>query len=205
MNPKKLIKSVKALTGWRETAFILALAERALPNIILFLESVERIELDKDEFPHGFASLMARSWDVAVFNPNEEVIIACLDDVVAHIIEEELDSFGILPCNNGLELWEMALVSALNRDKKRAEEASQISIATVSEFIEFTEGEGLDENALVRVFEKHELMVRELSFQQELCDLLRGSDKLNKNMLLNLRELARDDGWSNLGISLDDG
>jgi uncharacterized protein len=204
MNPKKLMKSVKALTGWRETAFMLALAERALPNIILFLESVERLELDINEFPKGFSSLMDDSWEVAVFQPNEEAIIACLDAVVAHIIEEELDSFGILPCNNGLELWEMSLVSVLNRDKKRAEEASQLSITTVSEFLEFTEGEGLDENALIRLFEKHELMVRELSFQQALCDLLRGSDKLNKDLLRNLRELARDDGWSNLGISLDD-
>lgn len=204
MNPKKLMKSVKALTGWRETAFILALAERALPNIILFLESVERIELDSNEYPKGFSSLMDRSWEVAVFQPSEEAVIACLDEVVAHIIEEELDSFGILPCNNGLELWEMALVSALNRDKKRAEEASQVSIATVSEFLEFTEGEGLDENALIRLFEKHELMGREFSFQQELCDLLRGTDKLNKDLLRSLRELARDDGWSNLGICLDD-
>ena len=204
MNPKKLIKSVKGLTGWRETAFILALAERALPNVILFLESVERIELDRNEFPKGFSSLMDTSWEVAVFHPNEEAIIGCLDEVVAHIIEEELDSFGILPSNNGLELWEMALVSALNRDKKRAEEAGQVSIATVSEFLEFTEGEGLDENDLIRLFEKHELMVRELSFQQELCDLLRGTDKLNKDLLRTLRDLARDDGWSNLGISLDD-
>ncbi|KZZ45522.1 hypothetical protein A3758_18030 [Oleiphilus sp. HI0118] len=204
MNPKKLIKSVKALTGWRETAFILALAERALPNIILFLESVERSEVDSNAFPKGLSSLMETSWESAVFHPKEEAIIACLDEVVAHIIEEELDSFGILPCNNGLELWEMALVSALNRDKKRAEEASQVSIATVSEFLEFTEGDGLDENALIRLFEKHELMVRELSFQQALCDLLRGSDKLSKDLLRNLRALARDDGWSNLGISLDD-
>ena len=198
------MKSVKALTGWRETAFMLALAERALPNIILFLDSVERLELDINEFPKGFSSLMDDSWEVAVFQPNEEAIIACLDAVVAHIIEEELDSFGILPCNNGLELWEMSLVSVLNRDKKRAEEASQLSITTVSEFLEFTEGEGLDENALIRLFEKHELMLRELAFQQALCDLLRGSDKLNKDLLRNLRELARDDGWSNLGISLDD-
>lgn len=204
MNPKKLMKSVKALSGWRETAFILALAERALPNIILFLESVDRVELAQSEFPKGFVSLMADSWAAAIVKPSEEDIIACLDEVVEHIIEEELDSFGVLPCNNGLELWEMALISALNRDKKRAEEASQLSISTVSEFIEFTEGEGLDENALVRLFEKHELMEREFSFQQELCDLLRSAEKPAKDLLASVRELARDDGWSNLGISVDE-
>ena len=203
MNPKKLMKSVKALSGWRETAFILALAERALPNIILFLESVERVELDRDQFPNAFASLMEQSWSSAIVKPDEEAVINCLDEVVGHIIEEELDSFGVLPCNNGLELWEMALISALNRDKKRAEEASQLSITTVSEFIEFTEGDGLDENALVRLFEKHELMEREFSVQLELCDLLRSAEKPSKDLLVSVRELAADDGWSNLGISLD--
>ena len=205
MNPKKLMKSLKALSGWRETAFILALVERALPNMILFLESTERVELDKELFPNGFYSLMDKSWEGAIEKPEEDAAIACLDEVVGHIVEEELDSFGVLPCNNGLELWEMALISSLNRDKKRAEEASQLSIATVSEFIEFTEGEGLDDNALVRLFEKHELMARELSFQQELCDLLRSAEKPGKELLRTVRELARDDGWSNLGISLDEG
>lgn len=204
MNLKKLMKSLKALTGWRETAFILALVERALPNIALFLESTERVELEKSMFPNGFFSLMDKSWESAIERLDEDAVIECLDEVVNHIVEEELDSFGVLPSNKGLELWEMALISSMNRDKKRAEEASQLSIATVSEFIEFTEGEGLDDNALVRLFEKHELMVRELSFQQELCDLLRSAEKPSKELLKTVRELARDDGWSNLGISLDE-
>lgn len=204
MNLKKLMKSLKALTGWRETAFILALVERALPNIALFLESTERVELEKSMFPNGFFSLMDKSWESAIERLDEDAVIECLDEVVNHIVEEELDSFGVLPSNKGLELWEMALISSINRDKKRAEEASQLSIATVSEFIEFTEGEGLDDNSLVRLFEKHELMVRELSFQQELCDLLRSAEKPHKELLKTIRELARDDGWSNLGINLDE-
>jgi uncharacterized protein YjaG (DUF416 family) len=204
MNLKKLMKSLKALTGWRETAFILALVERALPNIVLFMESTDRVALEKSMFPNGFFSLIDKSWDSAIERLDEDAVIECLDQVVNHIVEEELDSFGVLPSNKGLELWELALISSLNRDKKRAEEASQLSIATVSEFIEFTEGEGLDDNALVRLFEKHELMVRELSFQLELCDLLRSAEKPNKELLKTVRELARDDGWSNLGISLDE-
>ena len=40
MNPQKLQKRLESLKGWREQAFILALAERASPNACLFLESI---------------------------------------------------------------------------------------------------------------------------------------------------------------------
>lgn len=203
MNPKKLMKSVKALSGWRETVFLLALTERSLPNIALFLESTERLQLEADLYPYGLASLMTQSWQHSVFSPNDESLVQILDDVAFHFIEEEETAFGALPCNLGLEVWELALLSALNRDKKRAEEGSQLSIQIVSEFIEFSEGEGLDENALIKLFEKHDLMAREFSFQQELCDILRGADKLTREFLAEVRALAADDGVSNLGVSLD--
>ena len=50
MNPKKLIKSVKALTGWRETAFLLALVERNVVNAELFLSATERLNIDAERF-----------------------------------------------------------------------------------------------------------------------------------------------------------
>jgi len=204
MNPKKLIKSIKALSGWRESAFLLALAERALPNAILFLESTDQLDLDEESFPNGLYSLMDASWQHAILNQDETKIIEALDQVVANMVEGGDDSFGVLPCNHCLEIWELALVSVFNRDKKRAEDGSQVSISTVSEFIEFTEGEGLDENALIRLFEKHDLMAREFSFQQELCDVLRAADKLSKDLVVEVRDLASDEGVSNLGISLDE-
>lgn len=124
--------------------------------------------------------------------------------MAAHFVEDAETAFGAIPCNLGLSLWELALLSALNRDKKRAEEGSQLSITSVTEFLEFSEGEGLDENDLICLFEKHDLMAREFSFQQELCDILRSADKLSKDLMIQIRTLAHDDGVSNLGISLEE-
>lgn len=204
MNPKKLIKSVKALTGWRETAFLLALVERNVVNAELFLSATERLNIDAERFHNGFDSVLDESWDHAVLRPNEERLVECLDEVIGHIIEEDIDSYGVIPCNQCLLLWELALVSSLNRDKKRAEEGSQLSINVVSGFLEFSEGDDLDENALIKLFEKHELMLREMEFQQALCDLLRSTEKLNKELMTKVRGLAFDGGVSNLGISLED-
>ncbi|KZZ60034.1 hypothetical protein A3762_03410 [Oleiphilus sp. HI0125] len=204
MNPKKLMKSVKALSGWRETAFLLALVERSLPNIRLFLESTDRLDVDPEFFPKGFSSLLDSSWQSGVMAPNDESLVLCLDTVAAHFVEDAETAFGAIPCNLGLSLWELALLSALNRDKKRAEEGSQLSITSVTEFLEFSEGEGLDENDLIRLFEKHDLMAREFSFQQELCDILRSADKLSKDLMIQIRTLAHDNGVSNLGISLEE-
>ncbi|MFW5825521.1 MAG: DUF416 family protein, partial [Marinobacter sp.] len=40
MNANQFLKAVEQLQGWRQTAFLLALAERAFPNYTLFSEAV---------------------------------------------------------------------------------------------------------------------------------------------------------------------
>ena len=47
MNKQKFLKSLQSLGGWRERAFILALAERAAPNAMLYFESCDTSELDE--------------------------------------------------------------------------------------------------------------------------------------------------------------
>lgn len=204
MNAKKVQKSVRALSGWRESAFLLALVERSLPNLILYLESTDSVDLDTNVYPKGFYSLLADSWQAAVMAPNEQSIVECLDQVVSNMIEEDIDSFGVIPCDNCLSLWEMALASGLNRDRKRAAEGSMLSLETVTAFLEFSEGEDLDDNALIKLFEKHDLVSREFSFQEECCDILRSADKLNADLVREIRLLAYDEGISNLGISLEE-
>lgn len=204
MNPKKLQKSVRALSGWRESAFILALAERALPNTMLFLESINAEPLDAKQYPHGLSSLMQESWQALIFKVDEEMIVNCLDSVVESTVGDEFDSYGAQPCNQCLLLWEQALLGGLNNEKRRAPDASQQSLDTVTGFIEFSEGDGLSENQLIKLFDKHDLVQREMSFQDELCDILRSAPAPSKELINEIRELARDEGVSNIGICLED-
>jgi uncharacterized protein len=202
-NPKKIFKSIQALSGWRESAFLLALAERALPNAALLLDSIDALDLDPEVYPKGLVSLMDASWLALVLVPDEERIIEALDSVVANVVVDDLDNYGVLPSNDCMGLWEQALLSGLNRDKKRAPEGSQISLATVTQFIEFSEGDGLSEDQLVRLFSKHDLVVREFSFQEECADILRASQGPSAGFIKGLRELAQDEGISNIGIALE--
>lgn len=202
MNRKKILKSIQALSGWRETAFMLALAERALPNVMLYLDSVE---LYQEMQLKDHQDLMQATWQHLIAEPDESEIAELLDEVSAPIeVLEQDENYGAQPSAACLHLWEQALLSELNREKPRALEASQASLQTVMDFIEFSEGDDLSENALVKLFDRHDLMTREFAFQDELAERLRNAGRVSVEFINELRELAQDEGVSNLGISLSE-
>lgn len=202
MNKQKFLKTLQSLGGWRERAFMLALAERALPNALLYFENIDTSEVEQGA---DLQLLLTEIWQNLVIEPNEDAIIECLDRVVElRTLSDDSENYGALPTADCLEIIEQALLSGVNEDKKRALEVSQLSISTITQFIEFSEGEGLDENSLIKMFDKHPLMEREFSFQAELNDLLRAATHPGSEVIQELRELAQDEGLSNLGISLTD-
>lgn len=202
MNKQKFLKSLQTLGGWRERAFVLALAERASPNAMLYFEQIDTTELEeKPELKATFRLI----WQHLIIDPNEEAIIEVLDTVVEwRTLIEDAEDYGAQPSADCLELMEQALLSGINEEKKRALDASQLSLGTITQFIEFSEGEGLDENALIRLFDRHPLVDREFSFQMELNDLLRSAPHPGSEFIESLRLLAQDEGLSNIGISLTD-
>lgn len=202
MNRQKFLKSLLSLGGWRERAFMLMLAERALPNAMLYFENIDTSELEDTV---NFDKLFERIWQDLVIEPGEDAIVESLDKVVElRTLIDDSESYGALPTADCLEILEQALLSGVNEDKKRALEMSQLSIGTITQFIEFSEGDGLDENALIKVFDKHPLIEREFSFQSEANDLLRAATHPGSEVINSLRVLAQDEGLSNIGISLSD-
>lgn len=210
MNKQKFQKSLQTLSAWRERAFILGLAERALPNALLYLNSLETEETEHEpeqgsqEENINLSQISTEIWQHLILEPNEEQIVALLDQVTAFLpATENTEHYGALPTADCLNLFEQALLGGLNEEKRRAFEASQLSLNTVLQFIEFSEGEGLSENKLIKLFDTHPLVEREFSFQTELNDLLRSAKHPGEAFIAELRELAQDEGVSNIGISLD--
>ena len=202
MNKQKFLKTLQSLGGWRERAFILALGERAVPNAALYFENIDTSELEQGI---DFNALLDEIWLNLIITPNEDSIIECLDKIVElRTLVDDTENYGALPTADCLEIIEQALLAGVNDDKKRALELSQLSINTITQFIEFSEGDDLDENSLIKLFDKHPLVEREFSFQAELNDLLRASSHPGSELIHELRELAQDEGLSNLGISLND-
>ena len=156
---------------------------------------------DSDYVP--LSELMNSIWQYVIREPNEEHIIALLDDVMAYVPEtEDSEHYGAMPAADCLALLEQAMLGGVNDEKRRAVDASQASVSTITGFIEFSEGDSLSENQLIKLFDSHPLIEREFSFQSELHDLLRSAPHPSDSLITSLRALAVDDGVSNIGISL---
>jgi uncharacterized protein YjaG (DUF416 family) len=204
MKPQKLQKLLASVRGWREQAFVLALAERAAPNAILYMESIGQAAQTK-----ALPSLIDAIW-LHILQPGTE---DDADQQAAHLMDQlhgltpdtgDVDQYGIYPARDVCALLEQALLAGINPDKRRGEDASQLSLATITQFIEFSEGEGRSESALIKLFDRHPLVAREFSFQEELYDLLRSAPHPSSGLFDSLRTLAQDEGVSNIGISLHD-
>jgi len=200
MNKQKFQKKLQSLSAWRERAFILSLAERALPNAALYIQS-----FDADESDYApLSEIIENAWQHLIREPNEEQLIALLDQVMAYVPEtEDSEHYGALPTADFLALLEQAMLGGLNEEKRRALDASQTSLSTVLQFIDFSEGDDLSENQLIKLYDSHPLVEREFSFQSELNDILRAASHPGEELISELRALAQDESVSNIGISLN--
>ncbi|MEC9294754.1 MAG: DUF416 family protein, partial [Pseudomonadota bacterium] len=80
-------------------------------------------------------------------------------------------------------------------------DVSRTSRAGVRAFIELTEGE-VDAHALALLIRDHPLMEDENDFQDAVLEAVSGS--INKTTLKEIRTLGRNNGISNLGLTLDE-
>jgi uncharacterized protein YjaG (DUF416 family) len=95
-----------------------------------------------------------------------------------------------------------ALLDTLQGDSPEAVlDVSRTSRAGVRAFIELTEGE-VDAQKLALIIRDHPLMDDENDFQDAVLEAV--SEPLDKASLKEVRELGRNGGISNLGLSLDD-
>lgn len=187
------------LKGWRETAFILALAERAYPNFALFSQ-VTAFAGEKN-----VETCLQQSWQALLDKAPEDRYIELLDLLEENVPDpSEFDMYGVVPAVGFCEMLEQALLTQVNSEKRRAVDAAQQSFESVMEFIEVTDGEELSEDELVKLFDQSPLIKRERTFQEELVDILRKETVPDADFIGELRALASDDSVSNIGISLDE-
>ncbi len=199
MNANQFLKAVEQLQGWRQTAFLLALAERAFPNYALFSDAVGNKAGGK------MRQLLDAGWGLFEQKSNENAIpqlLARLESLSPDV--EAYDAYGVYPAFDFCQLLEAALLSRLNPDRHRALDASGIATGTVMNFIAFSEGEGLEEDELVRLVDSHPLMKEDKLFQRELILSLKRQRVPKQHFIDGLQSLAANDGVSNLGITLAD-
>lgn len=198
MNANQFLKAVAQLQGWRECAFLLALAERSFPNYALFADAVGLKTGAK------MRQLLDLAWDMLQKETSEAAIpqlLSKLETLSPNV--DDYDAYGVYPAFDFCQLLEQALLNRLNPNKHRATEASQLATATVMNFIEMSEGDDLPEDELVRLLDHHPLMKEDKMFQRDLVLELKRQRVPKESFIAQLKAEAANDGVSNLGIALD--
>ena len=199
MNANQFLKAVSQLQGWRECAFLLALAERSFPNYALFAEAVG---LKTGGKMHQILDLAWSTLQEGVTETAIPQLLAKLEALSPDV--EAYDAYGVYPAFDFCQLLEQALLNRLNPSKHRATDASQLATGTVMSFIELSEGEDLEEDELVRLLDSHPLMKEDKTFQRDLVLTLKRQRTPLEKFITDIREDAANEGVSNLGISLGD-
>ena len=136
MNANQFLKAVSQLQGWRECAFLLALAERSFPNYALFADAVGLKTGAK------MRQMLDLGWDLLQKNVPESGIPQLLAKLEALSPDvNAYDAYGVYPAFDFCQLLEQALLNRLNPAKHRATDASLMATSTVMNFIELSEGE----------------------------------------------------------------
>ncbi|RMJ02135.1 hypothetical protein DOQ08_02931 [Marinobacter litoralis] len=198
MNANQFLKAVSQLQGWRECAYLLALAERAFPNYALFADAVGMKSGGK------MRQLLDLAWGTLQLDTSEAAIpqlLSKLETLSPNV--DEFDAYGVYPAFDFCQLLEQALLNRLNPNKHRATEASQLATKTVMDFVEMSEGEGMDDDELIRLFEQHPLLKEDKIFQRDTVLALKRQRVPSEDFIEELRNDASNEGVSNLGIPLD--
>ncbi|RUR27739.1 YjaG family protein [Vreelandella nanhaiensis] len=178
-----------------QQAFMAALCERLLPNYALYEQTTGHGD------GHTLRTVLNLVWErLSVpgasidFSRQAEKLAECEPPA-------EDESFGARRALDAV-VSISALLDTLQGDSPEAVlDVSRTSRAGVRAFIELTEGEE-DAQKLALLIRDHPLMADENDFQDAVLEAV--SEPLNKAALKEIRQLGRNNGISNLGLSLEE-
>ncbi|SFT87320.1 YjaG family protein [Halomonas saccharevitans] len=180
----------------RQQAFMAALCERLLPNYGLYAEN------SGEGNPHGLRVILDLVWEQLAVKEARIDFDRQAEKLAELEPPAEDDSFG---ARRALEAV-VALSAILDTLRGEASEAvlevSRASRSGVRAFIELTEGEE-DGERLAALLRDHPLMADENDFQDAVLEALE-TGPLDREALKALRRLGRNDGVSNLGLSVEE-
>lgn len=177
-----------------QQAFMAALAERQLPNYALYAQTTGHGDT------HTLRTVLDLVWEkLAVrsasidFDRQAEKLAECEPPA-------EDDSFGARRALDAV-VSVSALLDILRGEAPEAVlDVSRTSRAGVRAFIELTEGED-DAEKLALLIRDHPLTDDENGFQDAVLEAV--SQPLSRDRLKEVRRLGKNEGVSNLGLSLD--
>ena len=123
-----------------------------------------------------------------------------LDKVEANMPDlDEFEMYGASPALDAVVALFSTLNTVIASDASEVVNVANMSRESVATFIEMTADDQMSDDELVRYINTHELMQQEDDFQAVALEILQ-DDISRSEALSELREVARNDGYSNIGI-----
>ncbi len=199
MSDQSNAKQLAQLKDWQLTAFSAALSERMFPNFALFSRLVEFGNAQQlRQILNGIWDRLANTGAKMNFEVQLEKAEANLPDL------NEFTMYGALPANDAVVALCSTINVVLEADASEVANVANLSRECVATFIEVSEADDqISDEELVRMINTHEMMEQEDDFQETVLELITSAAKPNKALIGQLRELAHNEGVSNIGISDD--
>lgn len=192
-------QQIRALEPWQQMLFATALSERMFLNFALFSRLVNFGDLEK------MRNLLNSIWEEQTqrgTKVNYEVQLNHVEDNIVDL--DEYDMFGAIPARDAMMALFSTLILKLEQESDEAVAVSNLSYDTIGAYVEFAEADDqMSDEELVRLINMHDLMLDEDAFQEELLERLSGTS-FKPTVVETVRELAQNQGVSNIGISDED-
>lgn len=181
---------VRELQNWHAVAYAATLIERMQPNYQLFCEVTEFAD------PAQFRKTLDLVWEWLA-TPKAKINYAVQQERIEQATPDaqEFDNFGVFPAIDAAISLSSTIMLMAGDEPQGAVVASKLSQGGVEAFVEATAETALTDQEI----KQHPLMQWEITFQQELLDLVQ-TLKPAAQSVNTLRELASQDGVSNIGI-----
>lgn len=196
--PLSFNQQLRALSPWQQLAFITALAQRSSVNYPLFCEAVDFGEAG------ALNKLLGLLWESQL--TKEAKINWAVQQERLPELQPDPDAYamyGVYPALDAVMAVELAIEQALQTDEENAIRASKLSRSTVRQFLVKQLPEDFDEQHESTWLRSQPLMDDENAFQDELLAQVTSANIPHPLLIRQLRKLANNQGFSNLGISLD--
>ncbi len=198
MSQWMLEKEIKALESWQLTAFSVALTERMYPNFALFSRLLEFGDRDQvRQILDGVWNHLGNTGAKMNFEVQLGNIEANMPDL------DEFEMYGASPALDAMVALFSCVSCLLDNSSAEAANIGNLSLECVATFVEVTAEAQLSDEEVMRLISNHDMVLQEDAFQEEVVRRLKSVKQPNAKFIAELRELAANEGVSNIGVSDD--
>lgn len=195
MSDPRVDKELYDLKDWQLAAYCAAVSERMFPNFALFSRLMEFGDVAK------MRQVLDAVWDHLSNTGAKMNFEVQLDNVEANMPNlEKFEMYGASPALDAIVALYSTLNTVLSADAGEVINVANMSRESVATVIEMSADDQISDDELVRYINTHELMQQENDLHADILEIVQ-DDLPRTTALAELRQLAHNDGYSNIGIS----